>query len=355
VEYKDYYKILGVPRTATQPEIKKAFRKLARQHHPDRNPDDAVAERRFKDVNEANEVLSDPEKRKRYDALGADWEAYQRAGATRGATGADPFGPGGPFAGYAAGGPGGIRYEFHTTGDPGEFSDFFQAFFGGTAAGSAAAGGRGPAPGGTSAAGPGFGDILSGFGLGGAGGGRPGRGRGTADGGTAAHRRAAVEAEAEVSLEEAANGTTRLVQVDGRRLEVTIPKGVDNGSRVRLSGQGPDGRDLVVLVRVKPHAVFTRSGRDLERELPVTLREALLGADVPVSTLRGRVLLTIPPGTQNGRRIRLAGQGMPSLKGDERGDLYVRTRVMLPSGLSPEATEAATRFLDLIHQPDPRT
>jgi DnaJ-class molecular chaperone len=361
MEYRDYYDILGVPRAASQAEIKKAFRKAAREHHPDRNQDDPAAERRFKDVNEAHAVLSDPEKRKRYDMLGRDWEAYERAGGGR--PGADPFGPGGPFAGYAAGGPGGVRYEFHTTGDGGDFSDFFQAFFGGMAAGGQAAGGqRASRPagrgGGSRGGGQRFEDILAGLGLDGsapAGRARPSGARGSSRASGRGAGREIHEGEAEISLEEAFAGTTRLVEIAGRRLEVDIPPGVSTGSRVRLSGQGPGGTDVVVVVRVRPHPTFTRTGNDLERELPLTLEEALLGAEVHVGTLKGRVLLTIPPGTQSGRRIRLAGKGMPALKGGAHGDLYVRTRVMLPTGLTDEARTAARRFLELVHQPDPRT
>src|SRR5437667_63117 len=250
MEYKDYYETLGVPRTAAQAESKKAFRKLAREHHPDVRPGDATAEDRFKDVNEAHGVLSDPAKRRQYDTLGANWGAYTRGGG-------DPFGPGGPFADYAGyGGPGGnVRFEFRTTGDAGGFSDFFRTFFGG-------------------------------------------------------------------------------------------------GSR--LKGRGGDGRDLHVIVRLRPHPVFTRRGADLERELPLTLREALLGGEVPVATLKSRVLLRIPAGTQNGRTFRLKGQGMPRLNGGEAGDLYAKARVVLPTGLSPEATTAAEHFFDLVDQPDPR-
>jgi curved DNA-binding protein len=352
VEYKDYYQILGVPRTASAAEIKKAYRKLARQHHPDRNPGDAAAERRFKDANEANEVLSDPEKRARYDQLGANWDQFQRAGA-----GADPFAAGGPFAGYAGGqGPGGVRYEFRTAGDAGQFSDFFNIFFGGGREGFQAATGRGNRSGPRSN-GPDLEDILagmSGAGMGGrTGAGAGGRGRPASHGGQAA-RGEAAEAEAEITLDEAYRGTSRLLDIGGRRLEVKIPRGVSTGSRVRLSGQAPGGGDVVVVVRVAPSPTFTRHGRDLERELPVTLREALLGGEVAVGTLKGRVMLTIPAGTQNGRRFRLAGQGMPDLKGDGTGDLYVRTRVVLPTDLSDEATAAARRFLDLVDQPDPR-
>ena len=145
------------------------------------------------------------------------------------------------------------------------------------------------------------------------------------------------------------------MEVAGRRLEVTIPRGVDNGSRVRLTGKGPDGRDLVVVTRMQPHPVFTRRGTDLDREVPVTLREALLGADVPVRTLKGRVLLKLPTGTQTGRSFRLTGQGMPKLKGGGSGDLYVKVRVVLPSKLTDEARDAAATFLELADQPDPRT
>jgi curved DNA-binding protein len=353
VEFQDYYATLGVPRTATQADIKKAFRKLARRYHPDKNPGDAAAELRFKAVNEANEVLSDPDKRGLYDRLGKDWEAYARAGAGRGGPGgtADPFGPGSPFAGFASGtGPGGVRYEFRTSSDPGEFSDFFNLFFGGSAGrGGTTAGRRASGRGG-----PTIDELLGSMGIDGAAG-RQTAGRGAADARGADRQRPTYEAEAEVTLEEAFRGTTRLVEVDGRRLEVTIPKGVSTGSRVKLSGKGPGGADLVVVIRVAPHPVFTRHGRDLERDLPVTLEEALLGAKVPVGTLKGQVLLTIAPGTQTGKRIRLRGQGMPALRGDEVGDLYVRTRVVLPTDLSDEATAAARRFVELVRQPDPRT
>lgn len=354
MEYRDYYQILGVPRSASQADIKKAFRKLARQLHPDRNPGDAAAERKFKDVNEANEVLSDPEKRKQYDLLGANWEQYQRAGGGRG--GADPFGPGGPFAGAnfggARGGPG-VRYEFHTTGDGAGFSDFFRMFFGGEAPGAQGGtqpGGRSRASGGNGAS---FEDILAGMGGMPNAAGRQPRPRGATD---ATRMRGAdeVEAPAELTLEEAYHGTTRLLEVEGKRYEVTIPRGIDTGGRVRMSGKGPNGRDVVVTVTVRPHDVYTRRGADLERELPITLREALLGGEAPVTTLKGRILLTIPAGTQSGKTFRLTGQGMPKLKGEGAGDLYVKVRVVLPTALDAEAKAAAAHFLDLVHQPDPR-
>ena len=167
--------------------------------------------------------------------------------------------------------------------------------------------------------------------------------------------RAELEAPTDMSLEEAFHGTTRLVEVEGKRYEVQLPRGVDTGSRVRLSGKGPNGRDVVVAVRVRPHEIYQRRGADLERELPITLREALMGAEVPVQTLKGRILLTIPAGTQAGRTFRLTGQGMPRLKDAGTGDLYLKVRVVLPATLSDGARDAANRFLDLVDQPDPRS
>jgi DnaJ-class molecular chaperone len=166
-----------------------------------------------------------------------------------------------------------------------------------------------------------------------------------------------VGAEVEVSLEEVATGTERLVEVDGRRLQVKIPKGVETGRRIRLSGKagsGPDAGHVYLTIRVLPHQVFTRNGADLTRELPITLGEALLGAEVPVETLTGRVLLRIPPETQTGRTFRLAGQGLPRFRSEGRGDLYVRTRVVLPTGLDEKARELAKEFIDYVRQPDPR-
>ena len=348
MEYKDYYKILGVPKTATKADIKKAYRKLARQHHPDVKPGDKKAEQTFKDLNEANTVLSDPDKRKKYDTLGPNWEAYGPAPDGGPRPGASPFDGGGNFGGF--GDPGGrnVRYEFRTSGDAGDlgdFSDFFRMMFGGEAGEGRTTTRRGTR---TGTATEDLGDLF---------------GQLRTDGGPASSGRAReaqaatlppAEATAEITLEEAFHGTTRLVEVDGKRLEIKIPPGVDNGSRIRLKGRGGDGRDLIVITRVRPHPVFTRRGADLERELPITLREALLGGKVPVTTLKGRVLLTIPEGTQNGRTFRLTGQGMPRFNAEGSGDLYARVRVVLPTNLSAEAKEAARRFLDLAPQPDPR-
>jgi curved DNA-binding protein len=359
MEYRDYYATLGVPRSASQAEIKKAFRKMARKHHPDVNKTDPEAEQRFKEANEAYAVLSEPDKRKAYDTLGANWEAYQRAGAAGG-----PGRPGGdPFAGFAgsaggAGGPGGIRFEFH--GDPEDlegFSDFFRTFFaGGSDAGRGSPGASRVSGRRTAArtAGPeaDLDELFGGANLDDllAGNGRPRANR--------RPPRQDVGAEVEVTLEEVATGTERLLDVDGRRLQVKIPRGVDTGRQIRLSGKagtGPNAGHVYLTVRVLPHPIFTRNGADLTRELPITLGEALLGAEVPVETLTGRVLLRIPPETQTGRTFRLSGQGLPRFKSDGRGDMYVRTRVVLPTGLDAKAVELARAFIDGVRQPDPRS
>ncbi len=356
MDFQDYYETLGVPRTASQADIKKAFRKLAREHHPDKKPGDAAAEARFKAINEANAVLSDPDKRKKYDRLGKDWEAYSRAGFDPDATAGNPFaqyagGMGSRGGSARGGGPGGVRYEFRSTGDA-DFSDFFRVFFGGDA--EPAPTGGGPGRGRRATGGPTFDDILAGMGLNQAGatGGASAR-RGPAP--APEHLGATAEAVAEIDLEEAYHGTTRRVELDGRRLDVTIPRGAHDGTKVKLSGQGPGGGDLVVKVRVRKHPVFTRTGADLERDLPITLGEALLGGEVPVTTLKGRVLLRIPSGTQNGHRFRLKGQGMPVFRGDGFGDLYARVRVVLPTKLDDRAREAARELVDALQQPDPRT
>lgn len=300
MEYKDYYKILGVDKTADEKEIKKAYRRLARQFHPDMNPGDKAAEARFKEINEAHEVLSDPEKRRKYDELGQNYQRWQQAGGQ----------PGGfDWSQWMAGGqPGGVRVEYGDISDLNDlfggsgFSDFFDAIFGGMAAQTARRGAAGRAP-------------------------APARD---------------IEHEVEITLEEAFRGTQRLMEVDGRRLEVKIPAGVKTGSKVRMAGEGlPSGRDglrgdIYLVIKVLSHPIFERRGDDLHCEVPVDLFTALLGGEVRVPTLDGPVALRIPAGSQSGRVFRLAGQGMPRLKTAGRGDLYARLRVTLPEKLSDE-------------------
>jgi DnaJ-class molecular chaperone len=354
VEYRDYYATLGVPRDASQADLKKAYRRLARKHHPDVNKGDAAAEERFKEVNEAHAVLGDPEKRKAYDALGANWEQYQRAAAG----GADPFAG---FAGFGGAGPG-VRFEYRGSAqDLGDFSDFFQTFFAGARAG-ATAGARAGGPSTrvrTASGGLAFEDILAGLGLDTEG--APRGASGTTPGGARARvaplERHDLEAPVTISLEEAYQGTKRLVQVGKRRLEVSIPRGVASGQRIRLSGtagEGPGAGHVYLEVQVAPHERFTRRGADLLTELPLTLAEAMEGAEVPVTTLKGRVLLRIPASTQPGRTFRLKGQGMPRFKAEGNGDLLVKVRVVLPSGLDGEARRLFQAFAEHVAQPDPR-
>ena len=346
MEYKDYYKILGLERGASGAEVKKAYRKLARAHHPDRNPDDAAAEARFKEVNEANEVLSDTGKRAQYDALGANWDQFTPPPRSR------------PSAPFGSGAPGGVRYEFR--GEQGEdlsdFSDFFRMFFG-----EDVVSGRRTNPARPRAGAPSSGAGRAGNPFSGAG--SPGNPFADLFGPGGPQRPAArpedldVSVEVELSLEEAAQGSARLLSIGEQRLEVKIPAGVDTGSKIRLRGKagvGPQAGDIYLIAKVRPHKVFARNGADLSRELPITLAEALLGAQVEVDTLRGRVLLKIPAGTQGGQVFKLTGQGMPKLGNKGVGDLLARVKVVLPDKLEGEPLAAAKELLAQIAQPNPR-
>lgn len=300
---KDFYSTLGVSRTASDQEIKKAFRKLAQQFHPDKNPGDKVAEQRFKEINEAYGVLSDSEKRGHYDRFGADWEQYARAGVNP-----DDFARGG-FGGFGSA-PGGNTRSM----SPEEF----EQMFGGMAGGAGGAGGAGD-----------FGNIFDSlFGQ------SRGR-RGPVGFDTRATQPREREVTVQVTLEEALHGSTRTLQeADGKRVEVTIPRGVKTGSKVRVKGTGGVG-DVLLKVDVLPHAHFVREGDDLRVKVTVDLYTALLGGEEQVPTLERPVALTIPAGTQNGKTFRLRGLGMPHLKTpDARGDLYAVVEVTLPAKLS---------------------
>jgi curved DNA-binding protein len=320
MDFKDYYSTLGIAKTATEKEIKQAFRKLARKLHPDVNPGDKSSEAKFKEINEAYEVLGDPEKRKKYDELGANWRMYEQAGAA-GGPGASPFG-GGWNVNFGGGGPqGGFRTMTEDEmrdmfGDANPFSDFFQTFFGG---GGAA----------------GFNEDVRG-------------GRGGPRARTRARPGRDVEQEIELGLEDAYNGTTRrlAISLDGqhRTVDVRIPRGVSDGSRVRIAGEGEAGSggakagDLYLRIRLAPHPRFERKGRDLYTRVPVPLTTAVLGGEAEVSTLAGKPLrLKIPPTTQNNQVFRLKGHGMPTAgKPDDVGDLYATVDVQLPKTLTPE-------------------
>ena len=304
MDFKDYYAALGVKKNATAVALKRAYRKLARTHHPDVNPGDVAAEQRFKEINEAYEVLGDPEKRRKYDELGANWRMYEQAGPG----GAAPFAPGfRSSARWSTGGPG----EFHTLspeeakdlfGGASPFSDFFQEFF------SSGQGGASRSPG--------------------------------------ARRGRDMEHPITLTLEEAYEGTTRLLSLETaghtRRLEVRIPPGVGDGSRVRVAGEGESGTagapagDLFLRVRETAHATFTRRGQDLHVSVALPVTTAALGGRVQVPRLRGSALtLKVPAATQSGQVFRLKGHGMPALgKKGANGDLYATVSVRVPEQLT---------------------
>ena len=310
MEYKDYYKILGVERNASEKDIKRAYRKLARQFHPDVNPDDKRAEERFKEINEAHEVLGDPEKRTRYDQLGSSWQQWQHMGRDPGQF---------DWSRWTAGAPGGTRSEW--SGDLGDlfggggadaFSDFFRAIFGGVG-GAGRAGGE---------------DFFR---------------RTTSQRVT---RGQDLEAEVEITLEEALHGAARVLERDGQRIQVKIPPGARDGSRVRYASKGTPGQgnrpagDLYLNVKVKPHPIFKREDDNLRCNVDVDLYTAVLGGEVHVPTLNGDVALKIPAGTNSGKTFRLRGKGMPSArKPKQYGDLLATVQVQVPQKLSARERE----------------
>jgi DnaJ-class molecular chaperone len=318
MDFKDYYQTLGVAKTASDKDIKQAYRKLARKHHPDVNPGDKAAEAKFKEINEAYEVLGDPDKRRKYDELGANWRMYEQAQQQGYAAGAGPFGAGSPFGGGAwtintGGGPGGYRTMTEDEmremfGDEDPFSDFFKTFFGGGGQRESSRG-RGRAP-------------------------RAQKGRD-------------IEHEVELTLEEAFHGATRRISIKegghARSVDVRIPPGVKDGSRVRAAGEGESGSsggaagDLYLRVRLRPHPVFEREGHDLRTKVGVPVTTAVLGGEANVPTVSGSVRLKIPETTQNGQVFRLKGHGMPVVgKPDQRGDLYAMVDIQLPRALTRE-------------------
>mgnify|MGYP001161980989 FL=1 len=323
MEYKDYYSTLGVSKTATENEIKTAYRKLARKYHPDVNKDDPKAEDKFKEVNEAYQVLSDPEKRKKYDQFGSEWQRYQTSGGQPGGFDwgrwqAQP----GQRTSYRTVSPDELNEMFGGAGGMGGFSDFFETLFGGFGSGGFTEGG--------------FSSRQA----------APGAGTRTRRSSARTRQAAAdMENEIEITLEEAFSGTQRLLQFsDGRKIEAKIPRGVDTGSRVRLSGQAGGG-DLYLRIKVLPHGTFTRQGDDLRVKVPVDIYTAILGGEVSVPTLEKSVRLTIPEETDSGKVFRLKGLGMPNLRQpDTRGDLFATVELHLPGRMTP-AEKAKVREL----------
>jgi curved DNA-binding protein len=291
MEYRDYYKILGVEKSATQEEIKKAYRKLAVKYHPDRNPDNKESEEKFKDINEANDVLSDPEKRKKYDELGVNWKQHQQR-----AHSDEDF----DWSQWKNKG-GGEDFGF---GGESDFSDFFENIFGRSRART----NRGPVTG------------------------------------------QDYETNLNVSLEDVYTGTTAQFEVNGEKLQVKIPKGVKEGQVLRMKGKGGEGvnggarGDIYIKIHHKPHSHFEKVGNDLYSETPVDLYTLILGGKVLVHTMKGNIKMDIPPQTENGKTLRLKKMGLPQFgKENESGDLYVKVKAKLPEKLSEKE-------LDLFRQ-----
>jgi curved DNA-binding protein len=290
MDYKDYYKILSVERNAGEDDIRKAYRKLAMQYHPDRNPNDKQAEERFKEINEAYQVLNDPKKRAHYDRLGSDYSTWQRRGAPGDFNWDD----------YVSGYPGGTRVNMEDFedlfGGAGGFSDFFRTIFG--------------------------------------------QGASTGTRTRTRQQPQGYQQELEITLEEAYQGTTRVFESDGKQKQVRIPAGVRTGSKVRVAGVGPNGLDLYLIVDVKEDPRFERRGNDLHTTATASVFTAILGGEADVDTLSGKVKLNVPAGTQPEQVFRLAGRGMPSVKNaNEKGDLYVRLKVQIPKYLSAKQRE----------------
>ncbi|HUI88891.1 MAG TPA: J domain-containing protein [Anaerolineales bacterium] len=286
MDYKDYYQILGLERSASADDIRKAYRKLAMQYHPDRNPGNKQAEEKFKEINEAYQVLSDKDKRARYDQLGSAYSNWQQRGGSPGDFDWSQW-----FSGQPGGGN--VRVEYGDLNDlfgGGGFSDFFQSIFGG------------------------LGGMRT---------------------STRTRAMPSYQQQVEISLQEAYGGARRSIQKNGRRVEVRIPAGVRTGSKVRVPGAAPDGHDLYLIVEVEADPRFERDGDDLRTSAAIDVFTALLGGEAEVGTLEGNVKLKIPAGTQPEQVFRLAGRGMPRLKSSQgKGDLFVRVKVKIPKQLS---------------------
>ncbi len=309
MEYKDYYKILGVTKLASQDEIKKAYRKLAIKYHPDKNQGNGQAEEKFKEIGEAYEVLKDPEKRKKYDQLGANWKQYENAGS-----------PGGGFnySNFAQGNNGGSTFYYEgDLGDifgssGGEFSDFFQRFFGGSQ--------------------------------------RSRRGSYR----TQARQGNDFKAEMDISLAEAYSGTARILNVDGEKLRVTIKPGAYSGQELRIKGKGGHGinggsrGDIYVKINVLPDSRYKIKGNDLIKTVDIDLYTAVLGGKIGVNTFSGELHIPIPKGSQNGSKLRLKSKGMPVYgKTGMAGDLYVQLNILIPRNLGQEEMNLFKKLKEL--------
>ena len=302
MQYKDYYQILGVSKTASAEEIKRAYRKLAMKYHPDRNPGNKQAEEKFKEINEAQEVLTDTKKRRRYDELGQSYHTWQQQGGTDGSFRWEDWTSARPG--------GGTRVNVDDMGDIFEefsFSDFFNSVFGGM------------------------------------GGGTSTRARQT--GRQRTQKPQSYEQPVSITFQEAFSGSNRTFQIGNRRIEVKIPAGAKTGTKVRVPGAGPDQGDLYLVIDVKPDSRFERQGSDLSTSVNLDLATAVLGGEVAVPTPTGNVLLKIPAGTQPGQLFRLNGRGMPIMRQKGSfGNLLVRVKVQIPKTLTAEQKKLFESF-----------
>jgi curved DNA-binding protein len=312
MNYRDYYKVLGVERKATEKDIKSAYRRLAQQFHPDKNPGDDRAEDKFKEINEAYEVLGDPQKRAKYDRLGASYAQWERTGHA---------GAGFDFSQWASGagsrGPGSAQDLNDLFAEGGGFSDFFTSLFGGAGTGTR----------------------------------RSARTRTS----SWSMRGDDIEQPIEISLEEAYQGARRTLQKDNKRLDVNIPAGARTGTKVRMAGAGGVGQtpgDLFLVISVRPHPTFRREDDDLHVDVPVDLYSAVLGGDVRVPTLSGELLLSVPPESQSGKTFRLSGRGMPRLRQpQEHGDFYAHLIVRVPTDLTERERQLFAELAALRGRP----
>ncbi|MBN1697249.1 MAG: J domain-containing protein [Spirochaetales bacterium] len=291
MEYRDYYKILGVSKSATTDEIKRQYRKLARKYHPDVNPGDNKAAARFAEINEAHEVLSDPEKRKKYDTLGSNWEQYENVGQDSPFTNRKAYGNGSGYTVFE----GDMDDLFGGAG----FSDFFKTFFG---------------------------DTFSGF---------------RSHSKSYSSKGHDYKAELEISLEEAYSGCVKVIQVNNQTLRITLEPGIMDGRTIKLKGKGGAGAnggkkgDLYITIRIPPHPLYKRVDNDLYIEVPVSMYTMLLGGEKEINALSGRFKIKIPPETENGTAFRLKGKGFPAdKKSVSCGDLYVKVMMETPKNLS---------------------
>ncbi|MEA2101275.1 MAG: J domain-containing protein [Thermodesulfobacteriota bacterium] len=293
MKYTDYYKTLGVERSATQTDIKKAYRGLARKHHPDTNRDNPGSEKRFKEINEAYEVLKDPDKRSRYDALGANWQQGQTFTPPGGQGFEDIFGN----SSFGARGGQRFSFDFGSRGAQSDgFSDFFETLFGNAGMGNQPFKGTGNQ-------------------------GAPSRGKD-------------VETTVEISLEEANQGSSRILSIGARRLTVKIPAGATDGMKIRIAGQGSMGSDIYLKIKIARHKRYRLDGSDIEVDFPITPWDAVLGATSEVQTLDGKIKLKIPAGISSGQKLRFKGRGLA-----RKGDFYVRIKIVVPKKPSHEETE----------------